>query len=204
MSKKKLHPLDVAPVVASGATSPSQFPLLAKTLILIRLAHQGQLYSDKLPYWHHPVRVVLRVKSIWSETMLYAGLLHDVIEDTLLEPRDLYALGYSPEVVSVVLNLTRVEPEPYDSYIARICRTSSVDTLLLKYADSIENTNNIGNKSTSFRIKQMEKHSAALPKLMLALRTLGAEGAMNQVVTGRLTGETHLELIAWTGTDIEI
>jgi (p)ppGpp synthase/HD superfamily hydrolase len=54
-----------------------RFTLLKQTLSLIKIAHNGQTYNN-LPYWHHPVRVMLRLD--WYEVVgddIYAALLHD-------------------------------------------------------------------------------------------------------------------------------
>ncbi len=50
---------------------------------LARLAHQGQLRKDGMPYITHPKRVVdLLKKHNFGEEIIAAGWLHDVVEDT--------------------------------------------------------------------------------------------------------------------------
>jgi len=125
------------------------YPLLKRTLTLIQLGHAGQLYNGH-PYWHHPVRVAMRLESLWVQnegSLLYSALLHDLIEDTSLEVDDLKEFGYSDTVVKTVKALTHdaFDTRTYMEYVQDI--TIHPESFvrhgasLVKLADLTENVN---------------------------------------------------------------
>lgn len=120
-----------------------QYPLLPRTLSLIRLGHNGQLYNE-LPYWHHPVRVMLRLG--WfqvDEDILCAALLHDTLEDTIMTEGDLKNFGYSDRTLNIVKLLTRDLEVSYKEYIRSIIDSKNISALRIKLADLFENSNNV-------------------------------------------------------------
>jgi (p)ppGpp synthase/HD superfamily hydrolase len=122
-----------------------QFPKLPMTLSLIKVAHASQLYNS-LPYWHHPVRVMLRLNWLSvDEDILCAALLHDTLEDTLLTEDDLKNFGYSDRTLTMVKILTKDEDSDmtYKEYIASILESKNISALRIKLADLLENSNNV-------------------------------------------------------------
>lgn len=120
-----------------------QYPLLPRTLSLIRVAHNGQLYNE-LPYWHHPVRVMLRLG--WykvDEEILCAALLHDTLEDTVLSEEDLKNFGYPDRTLNIVKILTRDPELSYKEYIQSVMGTRNISAIRIKLADLYENSNNV-------------------------------------------------------------
>jgi (p)ppGpp synthase/HD superfamily hydrolase len=120
------------------------YPQIKQTLSLIKIAHNGQLYNNQ-PYWHHPVRVMLRLN--WTEVTpddISAALLHDTYEDTAITEEDLGHFGYSNRVRYMVKTLTRdSENETYKMYIERIVDTDDLSIMRIKLADLYENSNNV-------------------------------------------------------------
>lgn len=120
------------------------FPLLKQTLSLIKIAHNGQTYNN-LPYWHHPVRVMLRLN--WYEATaddIYAALLHDAIEDTPVTEGDLKNFGYSKACIEQIKTVSRnKDEETYKMFIERVIGTGDLKTMRLKLADLYENSNNV-------------------------------------------------------------
>lgn len=82
-------------------------------------AHRGQFDKGGEPYIYHPLRVMLAVKDLGTDAAC-AAVLHDVVEDTYLNSRDITTLGFSDNVKSMVTALTRRRLESYQKYIARI------------------------------------------------------------------------------------
>ena len=122
-------------------------PKLEQTLTLIKLAHQTQLYNNR-PYWHHPVRVMLRLglhnpKPFHVDSpLIYAALLHDTIEDTLLTADDLRLFGYSDRTIELVQAVTRdKEEQSYKEFIHTIRDSKDFEATRLKLADLHENSN---------------------------------------------------------------
>ena len=120
------------------------FPLLKQTLALIRIAHDGQTYNS-LPYWHHPVRVMLRFG--WANVLasdIYAALLHDVLEDTSITVSDLRTFGYDNDCINLVETVTRDKDEDsYKDFIGKVMATGNPRAWRLKLADLNENLNNV-------------------------------------------------------------
>jgi (p)ppGpp synthase/HD superfamily hydrolase len=120
------------------------YPLANRAMSLIRIGHNGQQYNS-LPYWHHPVRVMLRLG--WDNVnpdLFYAALFHDLIEDTCITEDDLRAFGYSERCIDIVKAVTRNKDEDtYKEFIAKILVSKDIEIIRLKLADLYENSNNV-------------------------------------------------------------
>ncbi len=85
---------------------PSESTL--KALEIAIKAHVGQFRKSGEPYIIHPILVASITAFIsGDETMVQAALLHDVIEDTLLEKSDIEK-DFSSDVVHLVEGLTKI------------------------------------------------------------------------------------------------
>jgi RelA/SpoT family (p)ppGpp synthetase len=85
---------------------PSEATL--KALEIAIKAHIGQIRKSGEPYIVHPILVAAITAFIsGDETMVQAALLHDVIEDTLLEISDIEK-DFSSDVVHMVEGLTKI------------------------------------------------------------------------------------------------
>jgi len=79
-----------------------------KALEIAIKAHEGQFRKSGEPYIVHPILVASITAYIsGDETMVQAALLHDVIEDTLLEKSDIEK-DFSSDVVHLVEGLTKI------------------------------------------------------------------------------------------------
>lgn len=120
------------------------YPKLKQTLSLIKIGHDGQTYN-LLPYWHHPVRVMLRLN--WKEVEesdIYAALLHDTLEDTCITEGDLRNFGYGENTIRIVKLLTRnPDEQTYKEYVQSLIATKSLSAMRLKLCDLYENSNNV-------------------------------------------------------------
>lgn len=88
--------------------------IILKAARLAAQAHQGQFRKgSSIPYFTHLARVAGRVASLEGSTpeMVAAAYLHDILEDTDLEPRDLEREFPSP-VPEYVKALTCIPPGP--------------------------------------------------------------------------------------------
>tara|TARA_R110000751_G_scaffold94798_3_gene185062 strand:- start:5285 stop:5842 length:558 start_codon:yes stop_codon:yes gene_type:complete len=130
---------------------------------------QKRKYSG-LPYISHPVAVQQILRDFYSgasEELIYAALLHDVIEDTIVTEhmlvmalnRIFFNRGLTRRVVKLVIELTDVYThEAYPDFNRRqrkllehdrIARISD-DAKLIKFADMIHNTESIVKDDPSF------------------------------------------------------
>ena len=110
-------------------------------------AHEGQRDKIGEAYIHHPAAVAsLLVSSPGfgslspseQEIALAAAWLHDVLEDTPLQPEDLESEGFGEKLISVVVALTHLPGEPRQDYYTRV----SADPLarIVKIADVAHNS----------------------------------------------------------------
>ena len=67
--------------------------------------------------------------------MKIIGLLHDVIEDTIITANDLIQIGFDNEIVDVVSIVSRNDNESYNDYIDRILRSNNDKAINIKIVD---------------------------------------------------------------------
>lgn len=114
------------------------------TIRFAEWAHRGQVDKAGYPYILHPLRVGA---SLWrfSPDHVIAGILHDVIEDTRYDARDLRLFGASAAVVSAVEAVTKTESESrWEAYEVSI-RRALADPVgaWVKAADIEDNANRL-------------------------------------------------------------
>lgn len=80
-------------------------------------AHKGQKDKAGAPYILHPLRVML---SMDTDTERQVAVLHDVIEDGGITTEILRSEGFSEEVCSAVVVLTKKPGESYNEYLNRL------------------------------------------------------------------------------------
>lgn len=97
-------------------------------------AHEGQLDKAGAPYILHPLRVMLRL-STFEERVV--GVLHDVLEDTEVSSESLRALGFSEEILTALISVTRLPTETYDEFVLRAA--SNPIGRHVKHADLADN-----------------------------------------------------------------
>ncbi|MFI5938021.1 HD domain-containing protein [Actinoplanes sp. NPDC051494] len=114
-------------------------PTVAGTDALANLAHHGQVDKAGHPYIDHP-RTVARIlrDQGYSDNVIMAGLLHDVVEDSTLTLNDLRELGYPESTVRAVDSVTRRAGEDYMDLVRR----AAADPVgrLVKLADNETNS----------------------------------------------------------------
>lgn len=66
--------------------------------------------AEKVYHWDSDVRTKLKM----------IAYLHDVIEDTHIQVKDLNDMGFDPDVVDAVVLLTHVDEVPYKDYVCRL------------------------------------------------------------------------------------
>ena len=88
-----------------------------KTFQFILKKHKGQKDKGGKPYFLHPLYVSIHCR---GHDARIVGLLHDVLEDTDTDEKELISMGFSKTVVDAVKLLTRDKKEPYDDYVLRL------------------------------------------------------------------------------------
>lgn len=83
------------------------------------ILHDGQTDKAGAPYINHLNAVADGVKHLGHNYYL-AGLLHDILEDTVADVDLLKNVGVPSDVINAVVLLTKVDGVPYDDYITKI------------------------------------------------------------------------------------
>jgi (p)ppGpp synthase/HD superfamily hydrolase len=93
-----------------------------------------------------------------------AAVLHDAVEDTELELRNLVQAGYPPDVVAAVDALTHRAEESYEEYIERLAANQIARRV--KVADLRENlANNLHLPESSANAERIARYQRALARL---------------------------------------
>lgn len=135
-------------------------PLTIKAMKLAYEAHEGQYDQSGVPYIFHPIHVAEQME---DELTTCIALLHDVLEDTSLSPRDLER-EFPEEITRAVLLLTHDPSEDYENYVRRLCQNPLARKV--KLADIAHNTDETRLSGTTPAPGQLKhwrtKYAAAL------------------------------------------
>lgn len=111
---------------------------LSDAIILAAKKFSGLTDKAGMPYIEHLLRVMLKMNTIEGKI---AAVLHDIIEDTMMETSDLIKLGISPFIVGTIETVSRRQFESYDEFITRIIGTRNPLAVELKLNDIEDNAN---------------------------------------------------------------
>jgi guanosine-3',5'-bis(diphosphate) 3'-pyrophosphohydrolase len=129
-------------------TTDEEREFLRRAYIFSAIEHKGQVRHSGEPYLVHP----LEVASILAEMRLdpvaiAAGLLHDVVEDTLTSIEKIQE-HFGPEVAHVVEGVTKISAIPFSSSEERqaenfrkmlLAMVDDIRVILVKLADRLHN-----------------------------------------------------------------
>lgn len=147
--------------------APAEIVLISSTISFIAIAHQGQLYG-KMPYMFHPMEVAAKVDNATVDEYL-AGLLHDVIEDTVFNEEALRE-RFSDAVVDMVVLLTKDETLDYRGNIQRIIDSKNIGAMKVKLSDNKVNLNgDKSNMSLERALKLNTRYEMSIDMLTKAL-----------------------------------
>lgn len=119
-------------------------PTLFQTLEFMAEAHGEHVDKAGMPYWLHPIRVMIRLGADANEEERQVALLHDVLEDTQVDAMALHARGFSGRVICAVELLTRppagTSNRPtYIEWIKSIAKCGNSTAIKVKIADNEDN-----------------------------------------------------------------
>lgn len=110
-------------------------------------AHDGQMRKDNRPYIIHPLTVGYILQNAgYSEDVVIAGMLHDVVEDTVYTAEDIQEL-FGERVAQLVLGVTEDKTirdwmERNNAYIENLKNTDD-ETMAISAADVLDNRQSI-------------------------------------------------------------
>src|SRR6188474_2941406 len=124
------------------------FDLIRRAYIFSAKEHKGQVRASGEPYLTHP----LEVSNVLAEMKMDAvtvsvGLLHDVVEDTLVSLEDVTRI-FGPEVSHVVDGVTKISQIQFTSKEAKqaenfrkmlLAMTDDIRVIMVKFADRLHN-----------------------------------------------------------------
>ncbi len=126
----------------------ANFELIKKAYIFSAVAHKGQRRASGEPYLQHPLAVAYILAEMhMDEKTIVAGLLHDVIEDTMITIDELSEL-FDKEIVDLISAITKIslrsfkskEDQQADYYRRMILGMSgNINVIMVKLADRLHN-----------------------------------------------------------------
>lgn len=106
--------------------------MLNNAIAIAAKYHDGQFDKGGKPYILHVMKVMHYLKTD-DEELNCIAVLHDIVEDTKCEYKDLRAAGMSERVIDGVKRLTKYKGQPPEEYLAGIL--ASRDAMLVKSCD---------------------------------------------------------------------
>src|SRR5688500_4126092 len=136
--------------------------LLRRAYVFSALEHKGQVRHSGEPYLIHPLEVAASLADMKLDVVaVAAGLLHDVVEDTLTTPERIAEL-FGPEIAHVVEGVTKIGAIPFSSSEERqaenfrkmlLAMVDDIRVILVKLADRLHNMRTLGHLPEERRIK---------------------------------------------------
>ena len=138
--------------------------LLRRAYVFSAFEHRGQVRHSGEPYLIHPLAVADFLADMKLDAVaIAAGLLHDVVEDTLTTIERIREL-FGPEVAHVVEGVTKISAIPLSSASSEerqaenfrkmlLAMVDDIRVILVKLADRLHNMRTLGHLSEDRRVK---------------------------------------------------
>ncbi len=136
--------------------------LLRRAYVFSAMEHKGQVRHSGEPYLVHPLEVADLLADLKLDVVaVAAGLLHDVVEDTLTTPERIAEL-FGPDIAHVVEGVTKIGAIPFSSSEERqaenfrkmlLAMVDDIRVILVKLADRLHNMRTLGHLSEERRMK---------------------------------------------------
>src|SRR5215510_6877903 len=136
--------------------------LLRRAYVFSALEHKGQVRHSGEPYLVHPLEVASILADMRLDPVaIAAGLLHDVVEDTLTTIEKIQE-HFGPEVAHVVEGVTKISAIPFSSSEERqaenfrkmlLAMVDDIRVILVKLADRLHNMRTLSHLPEDRQIK---------------------------------------------------
>jgi GTP pyrophosphokinase len=162
------------------------FDLIRRAYIFSAKEHKGQLRASGEPYLTHP----LEVSNVLAEMKMDAvtvsvGLLHDVVEDTLVSLEEVERT-FGPDVAHIVDGVTKISQIHFTSKEEKqaenfrkmlLAMTDDIRVIMVKFADRLHNMRTL-------------QHLSAERRVAIARETLDIYAPLaNRLGMGKIRGE---------------
>src|SRR2546425_695985 len=143
-------------------SSDADVELLRRAYVFSALEHKGQVRLSGEPYLVHPLEVADFLADMKLDVVaVAAGLLHDVVEDTLTTPERIAEL-FGREIAHVVEGVTKIGAIPFSSSEERqaekfrqmlLPMVDDIRVILVKLADRLHNMRTLHHLPEERRLK---------------------------------------------------
>src|SRR6187402_2914834 len=144
-----------------GYSPDADLELLRKAYVFSALEHKGQIRHSGEPYLVHPMEVADILADMKLDAVcIAAGLLHDVVEDTLTTP-DKIREKFGEDVAHIVEGVTKIGAIPFSSSEERqaenfrkmlLAMVDDIRVILVKLADRLHNMRTLNHLSDDRRV----------------------------------------------------
>jgi GTP diphosphokinase / guanosine-3',5'-bis(diphosphate) 3'-diphosphatase len=127
--------------------------LVERAYVYSAKVHQGQLRLSGEPYLSHPLEVAhILARMKMDVVSVVAGLLHDAIEDTNADEKEIERL-FGPETAKIVDGVTKISKIPFSTREERqaenmrkmiLAMATDIRVILVKLADRLHNMQTLG------------------------------------------------------------
>jgi guanosine-3',5'-bis(diphosphate) 3'-pyrophosphohydrolase len=149
------------------AYSPdADLELLRRAYVFSALEHKGQVRHSGEPYLIHPLEVAdILADMKLDSTCVAAGLLHDVVEDTLTTIERIRAT-FGEDVAHIVEGVTKISAIPFSSSEERqaenfrkmlLAMVDDIRVILVKLADRLHNMRTLQFMSEDARVRTAQE-----------------------------------------------
>src|SRR5918999_287039 len=145
-----------------GYTSDEEREFLRRAYVFSALEHKGQVRHSGEPYLVHPLEVASILADMRLDPVaIAAGLLHDVVEDTLTTIEKIQE-HFGAEVAHVVEGVTKIGAIPFSSSEERqaenfrkmlLAMVDDIRVILVKLADRLHNMRTLHHLPEERRVK---------------------------------------------------
>src|SRR4051812_34216906 len=143
-------------------TSDEEREFLRRAYVFSALEHKGQVRHSGEPYLVHPLEVASILADMRLDPVaIAAGLLHDVVEDTLTSIEKIHE-HFGAEVAHVVEGVSKISAIPFSSSEERqaenfrkmlLAMVDDIRVILVKLADRLHNMRTLSHLPEERRIK---------------------------------------------------
>jgi GTP pyrophosphokinase len=145
-----------------GYNPEADFELLRKAYVFSALEHKGQIRRSGEPYLVHPLEVSDILADMRLDAVcIAAGLLHDVLEDTLTTPEKIRE-KFGEDVAHIVEGVTKIGAIPFSSTEERqaenfrkmlLAMVDDIRVILVKLADRLHNMRTLEHMAEDKRVR---------------------------------------------------
>ena len=145
-----------------GYSPDADLELLRKAYVFSALEHKGQIRHSGEPYLVHPLEVADILADMKLDAVcIAAGLLHDVVEDTLTTPEKIRE-KFGEDVAHIVEGVTKIGAIPFSSSEERqaenfrkmlLAMVDDIRVILVKLADRLHNMRTLQHMADDKRVR---------------------------------------------------